>query len=118
MGFAGSWRAGQQFFKAAGAAYRPTLEQLLEAVDPDDKEWQLLAIEDGRLFEVQSDKGIIEARKDHGYAYGAIGTGASVALGALYVSHDDEGSLMQALSAAQEHSTRVRGPFTIIGDQL
>lgn len=114
MGFAGSWRAGQQFFRAAGKNANPTLEQLLDHVETDDKEWSLLVVENGRLFEVNGDRGIIEARKVKGYAYGAIGTGASVALGALYASHDDESALMMALEAAQEHTPNVRGPFAIL----
>jgi ATP-dependent protease HslVU (ClpYQ) peptidase subunit len=114
LGFAGSWRAGQQFLKAAGKNANPTLDQLLDNVETDDKEWSLLVIEQGKIYEVNGDRGIIEARKVKGYAYGAIGTGASAALGALYANHTDESDLMIALEAAQEHTTNVRGPFTVL----
>ena len=111
----GRGRVGQQFFRTAQNALNPRLEQLLDKVEPDVKDdWQLLAVEGGRIYEVTADKGIIEARKTRGGAYGAIGSGASVALGSLYGRHQDEPDLMVALEAAQEHIVNVRGPFTIL----
>ena len=119
IGFSGSWKAGQLFFAVAGKAHNPTLEQLLESVKlPDDvkDEWELLAIERGHLYEINSDRGMIEARKDSdGYCYGAVGSGAAPALGSLFTDHEDEGSLYQALEASAMHTTNVRSPFLIIG---
>jgi len=121
LGFAGSWRAGAQFFAVAGKGYSPTLAQLLDSVklDEDTKgEWSLLAIEGGRLYEVNADRGAIEARPNSdGVAYGAIGSGSAVCLGALNVSTSeqaDESSLLRALEATEEHCTTVRAPFLIV----
>ena len=76
LGYAGSFKIGQMYFKLAGKAHNPTLEQLLESVKlPDDlkDDWELLAIENGRLYEISSNSGAIEARRDsEGYCYGAI----------------------------------------------
>jgi len=118
LGYAGSFKIGQMYFKLAGKAHNPTLEQLLESVKlPDDlkDDWELLAIENGRLYEISSNSGAIEARRDsEGYCYGAIGSGAAPALGSLYTDHEDEGSLYQALEAAAMHTTNVRSPFLVI----
>ena len=106
------------YFKVASKAHNPTLEQLLESVKmPDDlkDDWELLAIEGGRLYEISSNSGAIEARRDSdGYCYGAIGSGAAPALGSLYTDHEDEGSLYQALEASAMHTTNVRSPFLVI----
>jgi len=117
IGYAGSFRAGQQFFKVAARSHQPMMEQLLESVKPDDKEWSLLFVENGRIYEVQNDFSVIEARRLDGVSYGAIGTGASSALGALYVESSespDEGSLMRCLEASSEHCPSVRAPFKIV----
>jgi hypothetical protein len=114
VGFSGNFRVGQQFFKYASKVTSPSLEQILENTKVEGDDWQLLAIEKGRLYEITSDKGILESIKTKGRAYGAIGSGASVALGALYVSSEDEGALMRALEASAEHCTSVRGPFKIM----
>jgi ATP-dependent protease HslVU (ClpYQ) peptidase subunit len=119
MGYAGSFRVGNQFFKVARNAHMPTMEQLLENVKPDDSDWELLFIENQRIYEVSSDLGVVEARKDHGISYGAIGTGTATALGALYIAtseQPDEGSLMRVLEATAEHCGSVRPPFSIIGN--
>ena len=106
------------YFKVAKNAHNPTLEQLLESVKlPDDlkDDWELLAIEHGHLYEITSNSGALEARKDHdGIAYGAIGSGAAPALGSLFTDHEDEGSLYQALEAAAMHTTNVRSPFLVL----
>lgn len=117
MGYAGSFRAGQQFFKVAAKAHLPTMEQLLESVKPDDNDWTLLVIENCRIYEVSNDFAVIEASKEHGISYGAIGTGQATALGALYVAtseQPDEGSLMRCLEASAEHCPTVRGPFHLL----
>ena len=121
LGFAGSWRAGYLWHKAASSAYSPSLDQLLDAVKLGEDlkdDWSLLAIERGTIYEINADKGSIAARPNaDGVSYGAIGSGASVALGALYVStseRPDESSLIRALEAAEEHCTSVRSPFNIL----
>ena len=125
LGFAGSWRAGSQFFAVAARAHLPSLAQLLESVKLDEEtkgEWELLAIERTgsgvRLYEVNSDRGVVETRPNReGVTYGAIGSGGAVCLGALAVSTSedpDEGALMMALEATEKHSTTVRSPFLIV----
>lgn len=118
IGYAGSFRAGQQFFKVAQKIAQPTLEGLLGAVKADDQDWNLLVIEHGRIYEVMSDLAVIEARKEDGVSYSAIGDGQAVALGALYIEAEpssDESSLMRCLEASAEHTTTVRKPFLILG---
>jgi len=119
LGYSGSFKIGQMYFKVAARSHNPTLEQLLESVKlPDDlkDDWELLAIEGGHLYEISSNSGALEARKDSdGYCYGAIGSGAAPALGSLFTDHEDESSLYQALEASAMHTTNVRAPFLIIG---
>ena len=118
LGYSGSFKVGAMYFKVAKSAHNPTLEQLLESVKlPDDlkDDWELLAIEHGHLYEITSNSGALEARKDHdGIAYGAIGSGAAPALGSLFTDHEDEGSLYQALEASAMHTTNVRSPFLVL----
>jgi len=65
----------------------------------------------GRLFEVGPDYQVGESH--HGY--GAVGSGSSVALGALAVSTGDSVSRVRAaLEAAERHNMGVRGPFTVL----
>jgi len=113
IGFSGNWKAGQIMFDMARKANQPTMTQLLENYQTDLKEWNFLFVENGRIYEVDEDLATIEMRSENGYAYGAIGSGATAALGALYVTHDDEGSLMMALEASAAFTTNVRGPFRI-----
>ena len=114
IGFAGSFAVGQLFFKAAAKYQTPTMEVLMNSVQTEEKDWSLLFVENGRIFEVGDDLSIIEAIKIKGISYGAIGSGAQPALGALSVSSEDEGSLMRALEAAEAHTTNVRKPFRIV----
>ena len=118
LGYSGSFKVGAMYFKVAKNAHNPTLEQLLESVKlPDDlkDDWELLAIEHGHLYEITSNSGALESRKDHdGIAYGAIGSGAAPALGSLFTDHEDEGSLYQALEASAMHTTNVRSPFLVL----
>lgn len=66
----------------------------------------------GRLFEVGQDYQVGESH--HGY--GAVGSGSSVALGALAVTarYEPEKRVRAALEAAQRHNMGVRGPFVVI----
>jgi ATP-dependent protease HslVU (ClpYQ) peptidase subunit len=114
IGYAGSFKVGQQFFRAASRLQSPTMEALLGHVTTDEKDWALLIIENKRIFEVDETFAVIEAYKENGYSYGAIGSGAHPALGALNVSAEDESALMRALEASEAHTTSVRKPFTIV----
>ena len=116
-GFAGSWRAGQQFFDYCSMLSHPTLKQALE-FETTETDWNLLVVENGRIFEVASDRSVIEATTDEGYSYGAIGTGAPVALGALGFNYTfDRSDLLRALEVAGLHTTNVGGPYRIIGQR-
>ena len=66
---------------------------------------------DGRLFEYQADYQVQEVLD-----YTAIGTGASVALGAMYVSAKKSPvqRIQHALEAAAEFNIYVRAPFHVL----
>jgi len=115
IGFSGNWKAGQTMFDMASKAHLPTMKQLLDNFQTDVKEWNFLFVEAGKIYEVDEDLAILEMPSEKGISFGAIGSGAQPALGALYVSHEDEGSLMRALEASAEFSATVRGPFRIVG---
>ena len=114
IGFAGSWKVGQQIFEMAGKANQPTMKQILDNFTTEIKEWSLLFVENGKIYEVDEDLACLEAITTKGVSYSAIGSGAPVALGALYLSHEDESSLMRALEASAEHTPNVRAPFRIV----
>jgi len=117
VGFAGNWRQGQRVFEVLSRTIDPTIETIIKSFKPEGEELELLVVQDRRIFEVQADLGIIESKKVKGFAYGAVGSGAATALGALYLDHEDEGSIGRALEATEEHNTKVRKPFIIIGAQ-
>ena len=114
IGFSGNWKAGQTMFDMARKANQPTMAQLLENYQTDLKDWNFLFVEDGKIYEVDEDLAVLEMTSEDGYSFGAIGSGAQPALGALFVSHDDEGGLMRALEAAAQFTTNVRAPFRIV----
>jgi len=115
IGFAGSWRAGQQFIDYTSRLATPTLRQILEC-DTAETDWNLLVVEGGRIYEISADKGVVEALPVEGVAYGAIGSGASVCLGALGYAAPrlDQSALRRALMVTAEHTTTVAGPFHVI----
>ena len=115
LGFAGSWRAGQQFMEHTSRLANPTLRQILDCDTPETY-WNLLVVEGSRIYEVSADKGVVEALSIEGYAYAAIGSGASVALGALGYAAPrlDRQALRRALMVTAEHTTTVAGPFHVI----
>ena len=117
VGFAGSWRAGQQFFDHCAILAHPTLRQALE-FETTETDWNFLVVENSRIFEVASDRSVIEATTDEGYSYGAIGSGAPVALGALGFNYTfDRSDLLRALEVSGLHTTNVGGPYRIIGQR-
>ena len=115
LGFAGSWRAGQQFMEHTSRLANPTLRQILDC-DTPETDWNLLVVEGSRIYEVSADKGVVEALSIEGYAYAAIGSGASVALGALGYAAPrlDRQALRRALMVTAEHTTTVAGPFHVV----
>jgi len=115
IGFAGSWRAGQQFLEHTARLSNPTLRQILE-LETQETDWNLLVVEGSRIFEVSADKGVVEALNVEGFSYGAIGSGASIALGALGFAFPrlDRGTLRRVLGVTAEHTTTVAGPFHLI----
>ena len=112
LGFAGSWRAGQQFMEHTSRLANPTLRQILDC-DTPETDWNLLVVEGSRIYEVSADKGVVEALSIEGYTYAAIGSGASVCLGALGYAAPrlDRQALRRALMVTAEHTTTVAGPF-------
>lgn len=69
-----------------------------------------LFVEQGRIYEV-NEGSVIEIRPtEDGSTYGAIGTGAGVALGSLYADHIDLRSVVTAVNAAIAHVPGVYGP--------
>lgn len=114
IGFAGSWKAGQQMFDLAGKSHMPTMRQLLDSFQTEVKDFSFIFVENEVIYEVDDELAAVGVLEQDGYAYSAIGSGAPVALGSLYVCHDDESALMQALEAAEAHVPTVRGPFRIV----
>lgn len=115
LGFAGSWRAGQQFFDHTSRLANPTLRQVMDC-EVTETDWNLLVVEGSRIYEVSADKGVVEALGLEGYTYAAIGSGAAVCLGALGYATPrlDRSSLKRALMVTAEHTTTVAPPFHII----
>lgn len=77
-----------------------------------------LVVYRGRIYEVGSNLQVVSYD-----GYGAIGSGYAVALGALHATRDldayDGSAAVRnrvriALEAAAEHTTTVRGPFTVV----
>lgn len=116
VGYAGTISQGRAAFRflwdAAGS----------NKVGQFEKHWNkdlysdcsFLFIEQGRLYEI-SDGSVIEIKPtDDGATYGAIGTGAGVALGSLYTDHLDLRSCHSAVNAAIAHVPGIYGPPTIV----
>lgn len=69
----------------------------------------------GRLFIIEGDLHVHEAIDD----YAAVGSGGSVANGALSVSHGvpPRKRILAALAASERYTASVRRPFIVMGDQ-
>jgi len=117
VGFAGNWRVGQQLLEHCSRLSAPTLRQVLELDLPDTDWGQFLVVENQRIYEINPDKGVIEALSDEDGAYMAIGSGAPVCLGALGIMRGslNREVLKRAMVVTAEHCTTVGGPFTVIG---
>lgn len=118
LGYAANFAAGQWAFDFArhnhGARVKDIMDAMPRNVARGPDGFALLAVEGGRIYEVSEDGGMVRMRAQGGYAYGAIGTGASVATGALYGWHDGRDALLHAMRAAAAHVPGVRGPFKIV----
>lgn len=111
VGFSGSWRTGQQVFKAFERMGKPNLDQFVANFVATDDDWTVLFAQAGKLYEVQADKSTVEIAETAGGMFHAIGSGAGPALGSLYVDHVDRVSVTTALEASQAFISQVRGPF-------
>ena len=114
VGFAGSWRVGQQAFRTIAKMRAISLETFANTFKTDENDWSLLWIQNGKLYEIGADMSYIEQKVVKSSAYCSIGTGASVALGALAVDNTGKKSVLNALRAAESHIITVRRPFVVI----
>lgn len=107
-----TWRwASTTFIDAVRAAFKDAGWGLKDS-DGSDKGGSFLVAARGQLIEVESDFQVgIGACK-----YAAMGSGGSVALGALHATKglEPEVRVTKALEAAAEHACGVRGPFLTI----
>ena len=114
IGFSGSWRVGQQAFHAIAKLRSVSPEAFVGTFKPDEGDWELLWIQDGRLYEIGNDLSIVEQKNVKESAYCAIGSGAAVALGSLSTDHANKKSVLNALRAAESHIVTVRRPFSVL----
>ena len=136
IGFSGSWRFGQilrykftppekkdeqEDFEYLVTEWLDALRQSckengLTKVDDNEESWDGSALigYNGSLYILDEDLNIGEPLTD----YAAIGSGSSVALGALYVGTKSAKQarrvVQKALEAAVEHARGVTPPFTIL----
>jgi len=115
IGFAGSWRAGQQFFDHVRKNETMTLEQMVD-FETTETDFNLLVIKDREVYEVSQDRALIKSVKTRGVAYAAIGSGSAVCLGALAYARPklDKVALRRALTVTAQHVTTVCAPMTVM----
>ena len=118
VGFAGDFRAGAKAFRLLErATTQRSLVHYLEGIwrKEDYAETEFLFVENGRVYEITQDGAVLEAVKhDDGTCYGAIGSGASVALGALFTERIDLNSVLNAIKASAAHSPSIRLPAVVL----
>jgi hypothetical protein len=118
VGYAGSFQQGARAFRQMERmTNRSIVRQFERSWRKDDyQDTDFLFIEQGRIFEMQgADGSVLECvTTSDETAYAAIGGGAAVALGALFVERIDITSLLNALNAAEAHVPGIRGPMVII----
>jgi len=114
VGFAGSWKVGQEAFRLLSTMANPLPELFIKRFKTEYNNWAILMVSEGRVYEVNEDMAIVEVRPSKEGTYASIGTGAAVALGSLYTDHIDKSSVMTALRAAEAHVASVRRPFTVL----
>lgn len=112
VGFAGDFGQGARAIASLRRSQSiQTFATNIRRLDLNDVE--LLVIERGRIYEV-TQGACVETLARRGRNYGAVGTGAPTALGALFVDAIDKTSITRALRASEAHCSSVRGPFTIL----
>jgi hypothetical protein len=118
VGYAGVFQQGAKAFRTmermTGKSIVSQFERSWRKDDYADTDF--LLVEQGRIFEMDGSNGsVLECvMTSNETAYAAIGAGAAVALGALYVERIDILSLLNALNAAEEHVPGIRGPMIVI----
>ncbi len=113
VGFSGNWD-GIRILDIARRSPEISAEELLFRSGPFKEGLVLLIIENGALYFVQEEKTLIRRQRKQGYAYDAIGSGASHALGSLYSSHKGREDVLTSLKAAAHHNPHCRAPFRIV----
>ena len=115
VGFAGSFQQGRAAFAfLEGRPYKSpvaTFEKHWRAEKYGDT--QFLFIESGNLYEVSTDGGVVEAIE----TYGAIGTGADVALGALGRKAESLTCLNDSLHIVKRHVPGIKSPWQTLQTQ-
>jgi len=112
IGFAGDFGQGERAIASLKRSQSlKTFATTIRRLDLNDVE--LLVIENGRIYEV-CQGAIIETLSRRGRNYGAVGTGAPTALGALFVDAIDKSSVTRALRASEAHCASVRSPVLVL----
>jgi hypothetical protein len=112
VGYAGNIAQGRAAFRFLWDTTGPSKLAKFERHWNKDtySDCSFLFLEQGRLYEI-SEGSVIELKPSPtGATYGAIGTGAAVALGSLYADHIDMNSCLNAVKAAIAHVPGVYGP--------
>ena len=112
VGFSGSWKAGLSAFRAFERY--PDVNKFCQSFITNETGWNLLVIQDRKIYEIAEDLAPVEILPGEEVTYGAIGSGVSTALGSLYSDSLDARSVINALEAAEAHVVNVRRPFVII----
>jgi hypothetical protein len=112
IGFAGDFGQGERAVASLRRCQSiKTFASTIRKLDLNEVE--LLVIEGGRIYEI-CQGAVIETLSRRGRNYGAVGSGAPTALGALYVDSIDKSSITRALRASEAHCNSVRAPFTVL----
>lgn len=111
VGYAGSISAGRLMFAEIENRQDALVAQFVEkrSTAKEFKDVAFMVIEAGQIYEIEQGSCIRYLAK-----YAAIGSGAQVALGALYVDHASINSVAQAIDAAATFSPNVRQPAVVI----
>ena len=109
VGFAGSFREGKKAFEQLERITSGSVVGQFERTWRKENygETQFLFLEGKRIYEVGHDGAVIELAD----RYGAIGTGTSVALGALGRQAITLSCLTSALDVVEHHVPGIKGPW-------
>ena len=111
VGYAGSIAAGRAMFQLIEERQEAEVARFVEKTSAgrDFKDVSFMVIEAGQIYEIEQGSSIRYLQK-----YAAIGSGAQVALGALYIDHKTINSVVNAIDAAATFSPNVRQPAVVI----